>query len=326
MLMTKESKQRQSGFGLVEILIALLLGTLLTTAMVQIYLSSKQAYRTQDALSRIQENGRYVMEVLGRDIRMAGFQGCGNLDNVFATVVVSGISGSGTFGAGDTLRGLNDVTGDVDVEGSVINASLTTLEETATDVITINRADDCGAYLSVAINDPSADIVLNDGNSCDFEQDDLALISDCSQLVLFRVTNDPGGEPTQLSHALLPNPFGADARVYKFVQRDYFIRDNAFGEPSLFRRENGNTVELVEGVSDLQIQYGEDTNGDFFVDRYVDADVAGPAIDWESVTSVRPVLTLRSLTTEIEIVNEADDEDRMIQTMTSTIGLRNRLP
>jgi len=103
------------------------------------------------------------------------------------------------------------------------------------------------------------------------------------------------------------------------VQRDYFIQDNAFGEPSLFRRENGRPpVELVEGVGNLQIEYGEDTTDDFFVDGYV---VASGVTNWGGVTSVRPVLTLRSMSENVTL-----DNQRMEQVMTSTIGLRNRLP
>jgi len=82
----------------------------------------------------------------------------------------------------------------------------------------------------------------------------------------------------------------------------------------------------VEGVSGLQIEYGEDTTGDFFVDGYVDASAVA---NWESVTSVRPVLRLRSLDSVKSAANEAagiNQADRMEQVMTSTIGIRNRLP
>ena len=57
-------KTRQHGFTLIEIMIALVLGAFLIGGVLQIFLSSKQTYRMQDNLSRIQENGRFAMEFI----------------------------------------------------------------------------------------------------------------------------------------------------------------------------------------------------------------------------------------------------------------------
>ena len=65
---------RQRGISLVEIMVALLLSLFLMGGVIQIYLSSKQTYRTQEGNSRLQENGRFAMEILSRQIRMAGYK------------------------------------------------------------------------------------------------------------------------------------------------------------------------------------------------------------------------------------------------------------
>jgi len=44
--------------------------------VIQIFLSAKQAYRLQENLSRLQENGRFAMDFITKDVRMAGYAGC----------------------------------------------------------------------------------------------------------------------------------------------------------------------------------------------------------------------------------------------------------
>ena len=61
------------GFTLVELLIAVTIGLLLTVLISQVFVSSKRAYSTTDDLSRMQENMRYANDVLGRTIRMASY-------------------------------------------------------------------------------------------------------------------------------------------------------------------------------------------------------------------------------------------------------------
>jgi len=43
--------------------------------VIQIFLSAKQAYRLQENLSRLQENGRFAMDFITKDVRMAGYAG-----------------------------------------------------------------------------------------------------------------------------------------------------------------------------------------------------------------------------------------------------------
>ncbi len=70
---------RQSGLSLIELLIALALGLLLVAGIIQLFVGTKATYSTQQALSRIQEAGRFGIEFLKTDIRLAGFQStCAN--------------------------------------------------------------------------------------------------------------------------------------------------------------------------------------------------------------------------------------------------------
>ena len=62
----------RSGFGLVELLVALALGVLVVLGMAQMFSSSREAYLSQRSSAMLQEDARYVLSKLAREIRMAG--------------------------------------------------------------------------------------------------------------------------------------------------------------------------------------------------------------------------------------------------------------
>lgn len=97
---------RQRGFTLVEILVALAIGALLTVGFVQIFSGSKKTYLVQDNLSRLQENGRFAMDFLSQDIRMAGFRQNATPANPFTDDAIRGFEGSGSFNSniGDAIE------------------------------------------------------------------------------------------------------------------------------------------------------------------------------------------------------------------------------
>lgn len=62
----------QRGFTLVEIMVAMTIGLLMMAGIFQISQANKQSSRLQRNMGFVQENIRMAMELLGRDIRMAG--------------------------------------------------------------------------------------------------------------------------------------------------------------------------------------------------------------------------------------------------------------
>lgn len=71
-------RRANAGFSLVEVMIALVIGTLLLAGLVQVFGGSRAAYQTSEGISRNQENGRFALDFLQRDLRMAGHFGCVN--------------------------------------------------------------------------------------------------------------------------------------------------------------------------------------------------------------------------------------------------------
>lgn len=71
-----KNKSYQTGMTLIEIMIALLIGAFLLGGVVQIFISSKQAYRMLENLSSMQERGRFAMDFISRDIRGTSYWAC----------------------------------------------------------------------------------------------------------------------------------------------------------------------------------------------------------------------------------------------------------
>ncbi|RDZ29214.1 PilW family protein [Lysobacter silvisoli] len=68
----------QQGLSLVELMVALAIGMLLMLGLVQVMSASRSAYRLAEGIGRAQENARFAMDSLERDLRMAGHLGCIN--------------------------------------------------------------------------------------------------------------------------------------------------------------------------------------------------------------------------------------------------------
>ncbi len=68
------------GFGLVELMVAMLLGLTLVLALVQYLSSSRQTWLWQQQSARMQEDARYVLGRLSRDLRASGSYGCLDLE------------------------------------------------------------------------------------------------------------------------------------------------------------------------------------------------------------------------------------------------------
>lgn len=63
----------EGGFSIVELMIALMLGLILLGGVLQVFLSSRQTYSANEAMSRMQENGRFALEFIARSARLAGY-------------------------------------------------------------------------------------------------------------------------------------------------------------------------------------------------------------------------------------------------------------
>lgn len=75
--------QAQAGVSLIELMLAMVLGLLILAGVIQLFIGSKMTYTSNEALARVQENGRFAMELLKRDLRAVSNRGmCAGRINV----------------------------------------------------------------------------------------------------------------------------------------------------------------------------------------------------------------------------------------------------
>ncbi|MDO9047619.1 MAG: PilW family protein [Methylobacter sp.] len=347
----KRSKIPQTGFTLVELMIAMLLGAFLIGGIMQIFLGSRQTYRMQENLSRLQENGRFAMDFITRDNRMMGFQGCASratIPNIIidpknpnpnpAPVTLAG-------GLSTPLIGINNVANNW--SAGACGAANDCVA--GTDAITYHFGGSCGGYLTGNMATVNANIQIPAANSCNINAYDVLMLSDCSATDIFIATSASSGSGVQtIAHANNQNTtnnlgklYGSDAEVLVFRTYSFFIRNNTSGEPALWRLDNSkpapstNPVELVEGVENMQILYGADTDAtpDGTANYYVPAGTVG--LNMNQVVSIRVSVLVRSMNDGLAaqplIYNYNDvavtpTDRRIRRVFTSTIALRNRLP
>ncbi len=72
----KKSQRMQQGFSLVELMVALLLGVVLTSGVISVFITSKSSYSLNNAVGQVQEGGRYALTTMEPIVSMAGFSGC----------------------------------------------------------------------------------------------------------------------------------------------------------------------------------------------------------------------------------------------------------
>ena len=94
-------KLRQAGLTLPELMVAILLGTIITSAVLGMYLSTSRNFRQDERYALMQENGRYALKTLAEDLGMTDFWGRMTATDAFTTVLApTGNCGTGTPAAG----------------------------------------------------------------------------------------------------------------------------------------------------------------------------------------------------------------------------------
>lgn len=313
--------KRQQGLSLIELMIAIVLGLFITAGMIQLFVNSNHSYRVQENLSRLQENGRFALEFISRDVRAVDYWGCVK----DPTIIDNNLNSSAIF---DDFAIAIEGTNDDGLNGS--------------DSITTSGASSSAIFV---VEDPTTTSSLKVTNNSGLLQSDVVIVSDCTNGDIFQITNDPGSaNPDEITIATDTNSPG-NARV---LQRLYKIEDNVQvyklrivtysilkgkgNQPALFRSVNGAAnEELIEGIENMQILYGEDTNDDGSPNYYVPAD---EIVDMSKVVSIR--ISLLATTLDDNLTTEAmpysifgvetTPSDRKIRRVfTSTLALRNRL-
>ncbi|MEW5973560.1 MAG: PilW family protein [Pseudomonadota bacterium] len=284
------------GFSLVELMIGMTLGLILLLGVTSVLISNQRTYATEDNLSRVQESARQAYDFIARDVRMAGYIGC--LSDVTQFINTLNTPNDFDWDFGHAIVGHEAVgtNWSPELPGVLAGRPLA-----GTDVITLRGAYGENTTLEREMPDTSADLKTTAMDPPPLETDDIVILSDCRAAAVFQVTNytdangnvvhntgtgTPGNATKNFNHRFPPG-----SQVIKIKTTSYYVGTGASGQPALFRRDGGSDPEeLVEGIENMQVEYGEDADGDRDADAYRKAkDVT----DWNRVVSTRISLLVR---------------------------------
>lgn len=271
--------RNQQGLGMIEMLVALAIGSVLIVGAVYVYSQSRTTYRLSDKVARLQEDARYALGVIEPDVQLAGYYGFTNSPDDFKF-----ITGGSTTSPVTASRLQPD---DAAVTGLAAGFQACGNNFAIDLVATVQGSDDsytlaCAAGGGGAL--PGTDtLTVRRASPTDLG----AATANRLQLLVSRLspTNQyivaDGGLPA--SPALDPE----NVQVRDLVVRTYYIsRDStepdSEGLPALRVKELDGTgftdTQVMPGVEDLQVQFGIDTgdyDNDGVIDPGLDADGNG---------------------------------------------------
>jgi len=357
----------KAGFSLVELMIAITLGLVLMGGVIQMFLGSKAAFSTQQATSQIQEAGRLAQEFIARDIRMAGYMGCSsralsNLDstlkssNTFPFMMLEETPVAGVMGV-VAVRGYSaEPTGSNLSPDPLPNTDLIVITKAGGNDVSLTKNNN-SATLFASLNQTEAGVCPGNKDRLDgLCNEDILIVTDCQKARIFQGTtvNDSSGE-IHITHASSGSPgndpsawgpgtnadpantYGDGSQILKMERLVYYIAEGRSGRPSLWQNVNGVTLEILEGVEDMHLTYGIDTNADKIPDSYKTATEINTlgVKSWFNVLSVRVQLLVQSLENGVlpeqqiysfggDVDKKAEDR-RLRHVFISTIGIRGRL-
>jgi type IV pilus assembly protein PilW len=310
------------GLSLIELMIAITLGVLITAATLSIFSTNKQSYRATENLGRVQESGRTAFELMSRDIREAGGNPCAN-----------NIPVANTLNNAATTWWSNWTNGVLGYENGALAGSTA-----GTDAIELHSGMGTGA--TVVTHNPTSATLDVRPLAHGFLADDILLVCDFTQAAIFQMSgpaanpvtngnighNTGAGAPGNCSKGLgfaVPmvcgNPgtayaYGENSQVVRMQASRWFVNNGTLFRQSL--RNNGTTPaeEVINGVLDMEITYLLPGAA-----AYVAA-TAVPAPRWREVTAVRVELMLQSE----DAVGTGNQ--RLQRPIVQTINLRNRTP
>ena len=313
-----------TGLTLVELMVAITIGLIILAAVARLFVTSRSTYTIEEGLARVQESGRFAMEFLSQDIRMAGYAGCNaNLSGSQVNNMVDPPEDKTRFNP-DGITGYKYVctsscTGaltewDPDLTTEYFPTGSGEIQPIAgSDVIIIERADTLSTHLTgnSAPSNANVQIINTTAVAGNISAGDVLMVSDCKNADIFKASGvSSGSGKITIAHAAgntdnkFAHDYGNDAELMKLVTRVYFIGrrgNSASNPPALYRKELSGSLfvaqELVEGIEIMKLGYGEDTDttkdGVPNIYRTSPSSVA----NWRQVLTVRVGLLVRTSTT-----------------------------
>lgn len=305
----------QRGFSLIELMIAVGLGMVAIAAVGSVFVFGSRSYKQDDRVARMQDELRFAMAQMTTDLEMAGFFAqvrdlVNNLD-VDGTVSVAGGDCGPTTDGGAVTASNNwtymerraAVVMQGDATAAQANATfpcITTAEfytgptGLGTDVIGIKRL----AGSKTANESANTVYMKTNGVDARIYKQGAAGSSTCTS---------SSGDSTIKTACPAPEPKSGTIELYEFKPAVWFLRKWPTGTsgtvvPSLCRKfltaanpTTWDTECLAQGIEDLQLEFGVDTNTNGVADFFTEYTTRPAIATLAQIVAVRVHLLARSL-------------------------------
>ena len=289
--MNMNSRRASSGFSLIELLIAMTIGLVVLTVIATVFARTSSGRGDLDRVSRLVENSRFAADIVGDDVRHAGFYGTFMPPS---DAVFSDPSPCGWNTADITLLGWQptaspprfpaQLQGFDDAGATVTQLNCLPDRVAGTDVLVVRRA----SSRPVLPAQVTATSIYVQASQCINDAVPLRVSNSAAQLTLRTAACDVANL----------------AGIRRYFVRVYYVASCNECAPSdgirtLKRMEVVDNVtrvvSLAEGVENLQFEYAFDTNDDGTPEQMrTDISGIGPTASWANVVAVRMHVLMRS--------------------------------
>jgi type IV pilus assembly protein PilW len=200
--------RRSKGFSLIELIIALGLGVVVTAGIVTLFVGNNETYSLLNNQARLQENARYALDFVSRSARSAGYFGC----DPEPTKIYNSLNGAWTqlfeFNISTPIQAFNGINNGTGVNdwlpaltplpretgGATVNAFIngngivTANLRPLTDVLVLRHVEAPGAPIAQIVQASDNPVVNVPAGGLTFGVDDFVAINNCEQASVFRVT------------------------------------------------------------------------------------------------------------------------------------------
>jgi type IV pilus assembly protein PilW len=209
--------KRAQGFSLIELMLALALGVVVTAGIVALFVGNNQTYTLLNGQSRMQENARFAVDFISRSARAAGYFGCapeagkiyktlnGAWNQIFEFDITTPIQAFHGTGGGNTVNDWTPALTTLPRTASVVGYIAANGVDMATlrplsDVLVLRHVQVPGARISAIVQANANPTVEVPAGGLGFTDGNFVAINNCEQATVFRIATvtAPGGPAATL--------------------------------------------------------------------------------------------------------------------------------
>ncbi|HED35260.1 MAG TPA: hypothetical protein ENJ08_13775 [Gammaproteobacteria bacterium] len=289
-------RKTQSGYSMLELLVAMTLGVLVMSSAITLQVSNREDFKNTTSELEMKTGAKMAAEFIGTSLRGVGVMGCRTIDgfqtirpedrvaqteSAYNIVLNSAQTPAKYLADADFFAG-HEILG-YDASGSgwspVPDAALNLSNmSSGSDAITL-RGGVGESYVLTSgrtFGDTQYTLDIPANTDVRITTNNYAVASTCKNAEVFKVTSADsaidlgnvgrasGAGGNDNSQGTMTKEFGIDKEGFAELRRvattSYYISNNNEGIPTLYRNIDGVSSPLVEGVEHMMIDYGVENN------------------------------------------------------------------